>query len=75
VNIDDRQTMRNPVISIRSVNRLLLVSEGHIFDSKSMARIDERVIRMATLAEHLRNAFLLKALGDEHRSSHSTTPG
>src|SRR5438067_4844407 len=61
MNVDDRQTMRDAVIGVGGVRRLLLVSKRHVLDSKSMARVDQRIIRMAALTKHLGNTFLLKA--------------
>src|SRR5207237_6437536 len=56
--------------SIRGVDRHLFVPERHVFDPESLTRVDQRVVCMAALAEHFRDAFLFQAFGDEHRSSH-----
>ena len=52
------------------MRRLLLVTKRYVLDSYLVARIDQRVIRVPALAEHLRDAFLPEAFGDKHRSIH-----
>src|SRR6185436_1481038 len=52
------------------MNRLLLVPKRYVLDSYLVARIDQRIIRVSALTEHLGDAFLPEAFGDKHRSIH-----
>jgi hypothetical protein len=63
MNVHDRQRVRQAVVRISRRRRLLLVPKGDVLDPLAVTRIDQRVIRMAALAEYLGDPFLFQALG------------
>jgi len=71
VHVDDRQPVGHAEISVGRVCGLLFVPERHVLDPQLVARVNQRVIRVAALAEYLFDTFLSQAFGDEHRSGHA----
>jgi hypothetical protein len=65
VDVDHRQLARHPVVGVGGVHRLLLVAERDVFDAQLLAGVDQGVVGVAALAEHLLDAFGLQALGHE----------
>ena len=70
--IENGELVRHTEVGVGGVRCHLLVTERHVLNSESVTRIDQCVIRVAALPEHFRNAFLLQALGDVHRSGHQS---
>src|SRR4029453_17733521 len=67
--------MRNAEIRVRRMGGHLLVAERDVLDPQLVAGIDQRVVRVPALPKDFRDAFLLEAVGDEHRSGHGSAPG
>ena len=72
MHIENGELVRHAEVRVGGVRCHLLVTERHVLNSESVTRIDQCVIRVAALPEHFRNAFLLQALGDVHRSGHES---
>jgi hypothetical protein len=67
---DDRQLVRGAEIRVGGMRGELLVPEGHEIDPHLGERVDQRQVRVAALAEDLRDALLPEALRDELRAGH-----
>src|SRR5205085_8940007 len=67
-DVEDRQLLRQAIVGVGRVRRLLLVAERDVLDVIALARVDQRVVGVAALAEHLLDALRLQALGDVHRA-------
>lgn len=71
MHIQHRQLAGDAVIGVGGMGGLLLMAEGYIFDAMPKARIDQAVIGMSALTEHLGHADLLEAGGDVHGTIHA----
>ena len=60
MHVEHRELVRDAEIGVGRVRGLLLVPERHVFDAELVAGIDQRVVGVAALAEHLGHAFLLR---------------
>jgi hypothetical protein len=63
--------VRDAEICVGCVRGLLFVPERHVLDAQLVTRVDQRVVRVAALAEHLLDTFLSETFGDEHGSGHA----
>src|SRR4249919_3056881 len=75
MHVEDGEFVRDAEVRVGGMRRHLLVTERHVLNPETVTRIDQRIVGVAALAEYFRDAFLLQAFGDVHRSGHqSDTP-
>ena len=70
MDVEDGELVRDAEVRVGGVGGLLFVPKRHVLDAELVAGVDQRVVGVSALAEDLRHALLLQAVGHEHRSSH-----
>jgi hypothetical protein len=71
MDIEHRQLAGHAIIGVRSMRGLLFMPERYVFDPMPMAGIDQAVIGVTALPEHLGDTLLLEAGGDKHGTIHN----
>ena len=74
VDVNDRKLVGDAIVSIGRMCSKLFMAERDVLDTKFVAGIDQCIVSMPALAEHLRHAFVLQALCNKHGSGHRSFP-
>src|SRR5437899_5033474 len=72
MHVEDGEFVRDAEVRVGGMCGHLLMTERHVLDPETVTRVDQRIVGVAALAEHFRDAFLLQAFGDVHRSGHTS---